>query len=72
LEEKTLALIRLKVAEKFTNKTEKKARYRFILGQLYEELGEDSAIYSYESVIDMNENRIENMLFKHKLKSAVV
>jgi hypothetical protein len=41
--------------KKFTNKTEKKARYRFILGQLYEELGKkDSAIYSYESVIDMN------------------
>jgi hypothetical protein len=38
LEEKDSALIRLKIAEKFTKQNEK-SRYRFILGQLYEELG---------------------------------
>jgi hypothetical protein len=34
LEEKDSALIRLKVAEKFTNKTEKKARYIILLSTL--------------------------------------
>jgi hypothetical protein len=53
LEKKTPLLF--KIAEKFTKQTKKKkSRYRFILGQLYEELGKkDSAIYN-ESVIDMN------------------
>jgi tetratricopeptide (TPR) repeat protein len=55
LEEKDSALIKLKVAEKFTKQNKEKARYRFILGQLYEELGKkDSAIYNYEAVIGMN------------------
>jgi tetratricopeptide (TPR) repeat protein len=55
LEEKDSALINLKVAEEFTKQNSEKARYRFILGQLYEELGKkDSAIYRYESVIAMN------------------
>jgi tetratricopeptide (TPR) repeat protein len=55
LEEKDSALIKLIVAEKFTKYNNEKARYRFILGQLYQELGKkDSAIYRYESVIAMN------------------
>jgi tetratricopeptide (TPR) repeat protein len=55
LEEKDSAVAKLKLAEKFTQRNNERARYRFILGQLYEELGKkDSAIYSYESVIDMN------------------
>lgn len=54
LEEKDSAVTKLKVAEKFTRKNAERARYRFILGQLYEELGKrDSALYHYESVIAM-------------------
>lgn len=54
LEEKDSALVKLKIAENYTKINSEKARYRFILGQLYEELGEkDSAILSYKSVIAM-------------------
>lgn len=55
LEEKDSAVAKLKIANNFTRRNTEKARYQFILGQLYEELGKkDSAIYSYESVIKMN------------------
>ncbi|WP_035669008.1 tetratricopeptide repeat protein [Flavobacterium sp. 83] len=55
LEEKDSALAKLKIAQKYTKVNTERARYRFILGQLYEELGKkDSAILSYESVIAMN------------------
>ncbi|WP_281336779.1 tetratricopeptide repeat protein [Flavobacterium eburneipallidum] len=55
MEEKDSAVAKLKIAEKLTKVNSERARYRFILGQLYQELGKkDSAIYSYESVIDMN------------------
>lgn len=55
LEEKDSAIAKLKTAVSFTKVNYEKARYRFILGQLYQELGKrDSAIYSYQSVIDMN------------------
>jgi tetratricopeptide (TPR) repeat protein len=54
LEQKDSAVARLKRAEEFTTHDEEKARYRFILGQLYEELGfKDSAYASYQQVIDM-------------------
>lgn len=54
LEQKDSAVAKLKIAEKFTKLNTEKARYRFILGQLYEELGKkDSAIESYQSVIAM-------------------
>jgi tetratricopeptide (TPR) repeat protein len=72
LEEKDSALIRLKIAEKFTKQNKEKSRYRFILGQLYEELGKkDSAIYRYESVIDMN-RKSERKYVIQALESAVV
>ena len=55
LELKDSALVRLKLARDFTEEDEEKARYYFIIGQLYEELGyKDSAYASYQSVIDMN------------------
>lgn len=53
LEVKDSALIKLKLATKFTKVKEEKARYRFILAQIYEELGyKDSAYATYQSVID--------------------
>lgn len=55
LEERDSAVAKLKLAVDYTKNNNERARYRFILGQLYEELGKkDSAIYSYESVIKMN------------------
>lgn len=54
LEEKDSAISKLKIAEKYTRINSEKARYRFILGQLYQELGKkDSAKISYQSVIKM-------------------
>ena len=54
LDLKDSAVVKLKLATEFTKQKEEKARYRFILGQLYEELGQkDSAFIAYQSVIDM-------------------
>jgi tetratricopeptide (TPR) repeat protein len=49
------AIVKLKRATDFTKSDEEKARYRFILAQLYERLNyPDSAYAAYQSVIDMN------------------
>lgn len=54
LEQKDSAVAKLKIAEKFTKVDGERARYRFILGQLQENLGQkENAIASYQSVIDM-------------------
>ena len=54
LEEKDSAIAKLKLAKEYTKEKEEKARYNFILGQLYEELGyKDSAFASFQTVIDM-------------------
>lgn len=55
LEQKDSAVAKLRIAEDFSRINEDKARYRFILGQMYQEAGKkDSAIYFYNGVIDMN------------------
>ena len=55
LEERDSAVTKLKIAEEFSRINEEKARYRFILGQMYQEIGKnDSANYFYDGVIDMN------------------
>ena len=54
LEEKDSAVAKLKIAIDFTKSKEEKSRYRFILGQIYEELGyKDSAFVTYQTIIDM-------------------
>ena len=51
---KDSAIASLKIATQFTKSKEEKARYRFILAQVYQELGyKDSASIAYQSVIDM-------------------
>lgn len=71
LEEKDSALAKLKIAESYTKKNAERARYRFILGQLYEELGKkDSAIYSYQSVIDMNRKSERKYVIQAYAKKA--
>lgn len=53
-EEKDSAVVCLKVATEFTKSKEEKARYRFIIGQIYQQLGyKDSAFAAFQSVIDM-------------------
>lgn len=55
LEQKDSAVAKLRIAEQFTKKNEERARYRFILGQMYQEEGKkDSANYFYDGVIDLN------------------
>ncbi|MFC5682092.1 type IX secretion system periplasmic lipoprotein PorW/SprE [Flavobacterium sp. MAHUQ-51] len=55
LEEKDSAIVRLKKAVNFSTRNNEKARYRFIIGQLYQEKGDnDQARAYYEAVIKMN------------------
>ena len=54
LAQKDSAVVKLKLALDYTKLNEEKARYKFILGQIYDELGhKDSAAVMYYSVIDM-------------------
>lgn len=71
LEQKDSAVTRLKVAEKFSRINEDKARYRFILGQMYQEAEKtDSAIYFYNSVIDMNRKADRKYMMQAYAKKA--
>ena len=71
LEEKDSAVAKLKIAEKFTKVNAEKSRYRFILGQLYEELGKkDSAIESYQSVIAMKRKSERKYIIQAQAKKA--
>ena len=55
LEQRDSAVVKLRIAEEFSRVNEDRARYRFILGQMYQEAGmKDSAAYYYDGVIDMN------------------
>ena len=71
LEEKDSAVAKLKIAEKFTKVNAERARYRFILGQLYEELGKkDSAVESYQSVIVMKRKSERKYIIQAQAKKA--
>ncbi|MNQ26601.1 hypothetical protein D3C85_398400 [compost metagenome] len=71
LEEKDSAITKLKIAEDFTKVNAERARYRFILGQLYQELNKkDSAIYFYQSVIDMNRKAERKYVIQAYAKKA--
>lgn len=71
LEEKDSAVTKLKIAEKFSRINEDKARYRFILGQMYQEAEKkDSAIYFYDAVIDMNRKADRKYMMQAYAKKA--
>lgn len=71
LEEKDSAVTRLKIAEKFSRINEDKARYRFILGQMYQEAEKkDSANYFYDEVIDMNRKADRKYMMQAYAKKA--
>ena len=71
LEEKDSAVAKIKLAIEFTKVNQEKARYRFILGQLYQELGyKDSAVAAYQSVIEMNRKADRRFVIQAHAKKA--
>ncbi len=71
LEEKDSAVAKLKLAIEFTKVNQQRARYRFVLGQLYQELGyKDSAVTSYQSVIAMNRKAERKFVIQAHAKKA--
>lgn len=71
LEQKDSAVSKLKKAIEFTKVNQEKARYRFILGQLYQELGyKDSAAIAYQSVIDMKRKSDRKFVIQAHAKKA--
>lgn len=71
LEEKDSAVAKIKNAIEYTKINQEKARYRFVLGQLYQGLGhKDSAVASYQSVIDMNRKSERRFVIQAHAKKA--
>ncbi|HEY6144577.1 MAG TPA: hypothetical protein VIV55_14290, partial [Flavobacterium sp.] len=71
MEQKDSAIVKLRVAEKYTKVNSERARYRFILGQLHQELGaKDSALYYYQSVIKMNRKADRELVIQAYAKKA--
>ena len=71
LEQKDSAVAKLKIAVDYTKINEEKARYRFILGQLYQELGKrDSALFCYDAVIAMNRSAKREYIIQSYARKA--
>lgn len=71
LEEKDSAIVKLKIAENNTKISAEKARYRFVLGQLYEELGiKDTALIYYQGVIDLHRKASREYIVQAYAKKA--
>lgn len=69
--QKDTAIFSLQKAVQFTKSNEEKARYRFILGQLYEEEKKfDSAFIAYQSVIDMRRKSPRRYVIQAYAKEA--
>ena len=72
LKQKDSAIAKLKLATEFTKSNEEKARYRFILGQVYDELGyKDSAFAKYQEVIDMKRKSAKQYVIQSHVKQAL-
>ena len=68
---KDTAIAALKVAKEATRNNEEKARYTFILGQLYEQLNyNDSAYAAFEEVIQMNRKAPRRYVIQAHAKQA--
>lgn len=71
IEQKDSAVARLKIAIEYTKENEEKARYNFILGQLYETQNQkDSAFAAYQSVIDMKRKSPRRYVIQAHAKQA--
>jgi tetratricopeptide (TPR) repeat protein len=69
--EKDSAVAKLKLATKFTKQNEEKSRYRFILGQIYNDLGyKDSAFASFQKIIDMKRKATRNYTIQAHAQQA--
>jgi tetratricopeptide (TPR) repeat protein len=65
------AITSIKISKKETKLKEEKARYTFILGQLYEKLNyKDSAFVAYQEVIDMKRKSPRNYTIYSHLKQS--
>ncbi len=72
LQQKDSAIAKLKLATKFTKSNEEKARYHFILGQLYDDLNyKDSAFIAYQTVINMNRKALRYYVIQAHAKQAM-
>ncbi|MCW1146791.1 tetratricopeptide repeat protein [Flavobacterium lacisediminis] len=68
---KDTAIAALKIAKEATNNNEEKARYTFILGQLYEQMQyNDSAYAAFEEVIQMNRKAPRRYVIQAHAKQA--
>ncbi len=71
LEQKDSAVVRLRMAKEYTKSDEEKARYTFILGQLYDEFGQkDSAFVAFQSIIDMKRKSPRRYIIQAHAKQA--
>lgn len=71
LKEKDSAIAKLKLARDFTKENEEKARYNFILGQVYEDLGyKDSAYAAYQNVIDMKRKSARQYVIQSHIRQS--
>ncbi|MBD3724421.1 MAG: tetratricopeptide repeat protein [Flavobacteriaceae bacterium] len=66
------AIATLKIAKEFTKNKEEKARYTFILGQLYEKMNyADSAFSTFQEVIDLKRKSPRRYVIQAHAKQAV-
>jgi hypothetical protein len=71
LKEQDSAVAKLKIATEFTKSNEEKARYQFILGQVYEQMGhKDSAFVKYQDVINMKRKAARQYVIQAHLRQA--
>lgn len=71
IEEKDSAISKLKLAVEYTKENEERARYYFILGQLYDTQNKkDSAMAAYQSVIDMKRKSPRRYVIQAHAKQA--
>lgn len=65
------AIAKLKTAIKYSKRNEEKARYRFILGQIFEQKNQiDSSKVAFQSVIDMKRKSPRNYVVESQLRLA--
>jgi tetratricopeptide (TPR) repeat protein len=71
IQQKDSALAKLKIARDFTKRNEEKARYEFVLGQIYEQMNyKDSAFIAFQEVIDMKRKSSRNYVIQAHAKQA--
>jgi len=71
LKQKDSAVARLELATKYTKLDEEKSRYRFIMGQIYDDVGKkDSAFAKYQEVIDMHRRAARQYVIQAHARQA--